>query len=84
MLKRKHSTGEQTEESTAASRSSTWCPQKEKSRLLFPQKNAFLSAKRPQEAGVIHRWFVVVAEEAIKERTRKKCDFRHTNLKKSW
>ena len=38
MLKIKHSTGEQTEESTAASQSSNWCPQKEKSGLLFPQK----------------------------------------------
>ena len=38
MLKRKHPIGEHAQESTAVSRSSTRCPQKEKSGLLFPQK----------------------------------------------
>ena len=80
MLKRKHSTGEQTEESTAESRSLTLCPQKENSGLLFPQKECLFLWKRSQEAEVIHRWF----EVAIKERTREMCDIRQTNLKKNW
>ena len=58
MLKRKHSTGEQTEEWTVASRSSTRCPQKEKSGLLCPQKECFFVWKRSKETGIIHRWFV--------------------------
>ena len=52
--------------------------------IAISTKECFFVWKRPQEVGVIHRWFVVVAEEAIKERTREKCDFRHTNLKKNW
>ena len=45
MLKRKHSTGEQTEESTAASRSSTWCPQKEKVDCFCHKGMLFLCGK---------------------------------------
>ena len=51
MMKRKHSTGEQTEESTAASRSSTWCPQKEKIGLLFTQNECFLCGKGRKKQG---------------------------------
>ena len=75
MLKRKHPTGEETEESTAASRSSTWCPQKEKKWIAISTEECFF---------LCEKGFVVVAEEAIKERTREKCDLRHTNLKKNW
>ena len=51
MLKRKHLTGEQTQESTAASRSSTRCPQKEKSGLLLPQKSCLFCGKGRKKQG---------------------------------
>ena len=51
MLKRKHLTGERAQESTAASRSSTRCPQTEKSGLLFPQIGCLFCGKGRKKQG---------------------------------
>ena len=78
MLKRRHATVEQAQESTAASRSSIRCFQKEKSGLLFPHKEC-LFVEKPQEAGSsiegLAKLLTERAVEAIKERAREKCDF---------
>ena len=66
MLKIKHLTGEQTEERNQLQHlgHQPGVPRKKKVDCYFHRKNAFLCGKGRKKQGVIHRWFVVVADRA--------------------